>query len=141
MFIQPYLYFEGRCEEALEFYRGALGAQVTVLMRWKDAPQPQDPARAPHAPENKVMHAAFRIGDTELLASDGRAQGRPTFQGFALALSTSSDAETDRVFGALSDGGQVLEPLTTTFFTSRFGMVVDRFGVAWTLLTNVPAKE
>jgi len=137
MFIQPYLYFEGRCEEALEFYRSAVGAQVTVLMRWKDGPQPQQ-----HAPgtENKVMHAAFRIGDTEVLASDGRSQGRPTFQGFALALSTSSDAETERVFRSLAEGGQVLQELTSTFFTSHFGMLVDRFGVAWTLLTNVPAK-
>ena len=140
MFVQPYLYFEGRCEEALEFYRGALGAQVTMLMRWKDAPQPTEPGARPHAPENKVMHAAFRIGDTEILASDGQSQGRPTFQGFALALSTSSDAETDRLFGALADGGQVLQPLTSTFFTSRFGMLVDRFGVSWTLLTDVPAK-
>ena len=140
MFVQPYLYFEGRCEEALEFYRGALGAQVTMLMRWKDAPQPTEPGMRPHAPENKVMHAAFRVGDTEILASDGQSQGRPTFQGFALALSTFNDAETDRLFGALADGGQVLQPLTSTFFTSRFGMLVDRFGVSWTLLTDVPTK-
>jgi PhnB protein len=85
------------------------------------------------------MHAEFRIGDTVILASDGKSQGRPTFQGFALALSTSSDAETDRLFGALADRGQVLQPLTSTFFTSRFGMLVDRFGMAWTLLTHVPA--
>jgi PhnB protein len=134
MFVQPYLYFEGRCEEALEFYRGAVGAQVTTLMRWKDAPEPPPPGS-----ENKVMHAEFRVGDTVILASDGKSQGRPTFQGFALALSTSSDAETDRVFGALADRGQVLQPLTSTFFTSRFGMLVDRFGVAWTILTNVTA--
>lgn len=136
MFVQPYLYFEGRCEEALEFYRGAVGAQVTALMRWKDAPEPPQPGS-----ENKVMHAEFRVGDSVILASDGKSQGRPTFQGFALALSTSSDAETDRIFGALADRGQVLQPLTSTFFTSRFGMLVDRFGVAWTLLTDVPAKE
>ena len=141
MLIQPYLYFEGRCEEALEFYRGALGAQVTMLMRWKDGPQPQQPGMLPPGSENKVMHAAFRIGDSEILASDGKCQGPPTFQGFALALSTSSDAETDRLFGALAAGGQVLQPLTSTFFTSRFGMLVDRFGVAWTLLTSVPARE
>jgi PhnB protein len=136
MFVQPYLYFEGHCEEALEFYRGAVGAQVTALMRWKEAPAPPQPGT-----ENKVMHAEFRVGDTVILASDGKSQGRPTFQGFALALSTSSDAETDRIFGALADRGQVLQPLTPTFFTSRFGMLVDRFGVAWTILTDVPAKE
>jgi PhnB protein len=141
MFIQPYLYLEGRCEEALEFYRGALGAQVTMLMRWKDCPEPQQPGMLPPGSENKVMHAEFRIGDSVILASDGKSQGRPTFQGFALALSTSTDAETDRLFGALADGGQVLQPLTSTFFTSRFGMLVDRFGVAWTLLTDVPATE
>src|SRR5262245_18613535 len=105
MFIQPYLYFEGRCEEALEFYRGALGAQVTMLMRWKDGPQPQQPGMLSPGSENKVMHAAFRIGDSEILASDGKCQGRPSFQGLALALSTSSDAETDRLFGALAAGG------------------------------------
>jgi PhnB protein len=126
--IQPYLFFDGRCEAALEFYREALGAEVTMLMRFKEAPEP---SMSPPGTGDKVMHASFRIGDTTVLASDGRCEGRSTFQGFALSLTVRNDAEADRLFAAVGAGGQVQMPLTKTFFSSRFGMVADRFGVSW----------
>ena len=128
MQVQPYLFFEGRCEEALAFYRGALGAEVTMLMRFKESP---DPGMVAPGTEDKVMHASFRIGDTTVLASDGRCQGAPSFQGFALSLTVPNEAEAERLFGALGDGGQVQMPMTKTFFSPRFGMVADRFGVSW----------
>ncbi|HEX7181330.1 MAG TPA: VOC family protein [Thermoanaerobaculia bacterium] len=131
MQVQPYLFFEGRCEEAIEFYRSALGAEVTMLMRHKDSPEPPDPAMCPPGNEDKVLHASFRIGETEVMASDGLSSGRPTFQGISLSLSAPDDAAADRLFAALADGGQVQMPLAKTFFSSRFGMVADRFGVSW----------
>jgi PhnB protein len=131
MQVQSYLFFDGRCEEAVEFYRSALGAQVIMLMRFKDSPGPHDPGMCPAGAEDKVMHMSFRVGDTTVLASDGRCQGRPSFQGFALSHTVASDAEAERRFAALADGGQVQMPLRKTFFSSRFGMVADRFGVSW----------
>jgi PhnB protein len=128
MQIQPYLMYEGRCEEAIAFYRGALGAEVTMLMRFKDSP---DPDMVPPGAEDKVMHASFRIGETTVLASDGRCGGPASFQGFSLSLTVPNEAEAERLFGALGDGGQVQMPLTKTFFSPRFGMVADRFGVSW----------
>jgi PhnB protein len=131
---QPYLFFDGRCEEALDFYRDALGAKVEMMMRFKDAPQPHQPGMCPPGSENKVMHASFRIGETTLMASDGRCQGKPSFQGFALSLNAADDAEADRLFTTLADGGQVQMPLAKTFFSPRFGMVADRFGVGWMVI-------
>jgi PhnB protein len=134
MYIQPYLFFDGRCEEALEFYKSALGAEVTMLMRFKDSPEPPDPQKVPAGSENNVMHASFRIGDTVVMASDGFGKGKPTFQGFGLSLSVSSDAEADRKFSALAKGGRIEAPLSKTFFSSNFGMVADRFGVLWMVI-------
>ncbi len=131
MQVQPYLFFDGRCEEAIDFYRNKLGAEVNMMMRFKDAPQPQQSGMIPPGGENKVMHAALRIGDTAVLASDGRCLGNPSFQGFALSLTAPSDADAERMFTALSDGGKVQMPLTKTFFSSNFGMVADRFGISW----------
>ena len=131
MKVQNYLFFEGRCEEALEFYRAKLGAEVTMLMRFKESPEPHPPGSLPPGAENKVMHAGFRIGETELMASDGRCSGKPSFQGVTLSLGVNSDAEAERYFAALAEGGQVQQPLIKTFFSSRFGMVADRFGVSW----------
>ena len=128
MQVQPYLMFEGRCEEAIEFYRKALGAEVTMLMRWKDSPDLQ---MCQPGAEDKVMHMSFRIGDTTLLASDGRCTGQPNFQGFSLCLTAPNDAEAERLFASLADGGQVQMPMAKTFFSSHFGMVADRFGVPW----------
>ena len=134
MQVQSYLFFDGRCEEALEFYRTKLGAEVTMLMRFKDSPEPHQPGMVPPGSESKVMHSSFRIGDTTLMASDGRCLGKPSFQGFALSLTVPSDAEAERLFAALGAGGQVQMPMTKTFFSSRFGMVADRFGVSWMVL-------
>lgn len=134
MQVQPYLYFDGRCEETADFYRGALGAEVTLLMRFKDSPEPHAPGMVPPGAEDRVMHMSLRIGETSLMASDGRCLGQPSFQGFSLSLTASSDAEAERLFAALADGGQVQMPLAKTFFASRFGMVADRFGVSWMVI-------
>jgi len=139
MQVQPYLFFDGRCEEAIEFYRRTLGAEVTMLMRFKDSPEPPTPGMVPPGAENKVMHASLRIGDTTVMASDGRCQGKPSFQGFSLSLSVPDDAEAERRFAVLADGGQVQMPLAKTFFASRFGMVADRFGVSWMIIA-APAE-
>lgn len=142
MQIQPYLFFEGRCEEAIGFYKDKLGAEVTMLMRFKDAPKSAEPGQEGCATqpgtENKVMHASVRIGDAMVLMSDGRCQGNPQFQGFSLSLTAPDDAKAAQLFNALSEGGQVHMPLGETFFASSFGVVADRFGVSW--MIYVPAK-
>jgi PhnB protein len=130
MQIQPYLFFDGRCEEAIEFYRDAVGAEVTMLMRFKENPEATAGCMPPGA-EDKVMHASLRIGDATVLASDGRCTGQPSFQGFALSLTASDADEAERMFAALGNGGQVQMPMAKTFFSPRFGMVADRFGVSW----------
>jgi len=134
MQVQPYLFFDGRCEEAIEFYRKAIGAQVGMLMRFKDSPEPCPEGAIPPGHENKVMHASLQIGDTTVMASDGRCTGAPSFQGFSLSLDAASDAEAKRLFDALSENGQVQMPLGKTFFASSFGMVADRFGVSWMVI-------
>ena len=134
MHIQPYLFFEGRCEEALNFYRSALGAEVTMLMRYKDSPEPPQPGMVAPGSENKVMHANFTIGDTLIMASDGCASGQADFQGFAMSLRAANNAEAERHFNALADGGQVKMPIGKTFFSPCFGMVADRFGVSWMVI-------
>jgi PhnB protein len=131
MHVQPYLFFDGRCEEAVEFYRSVLGAEVTMLMRFKESPERQEHSMVPPGAEDKVMHTSFRIGDTTVLASDGRCEGQPSFHGFSLSLTASDEAEAERLFAALADGGQVQMSLAKTFFSPRFGMVADRFGVSW----------
>jgi PhnB protein len=130
MQVQPYLFFEGRCDEALEFYRGALGAEVTMLMRFEEGPPAREGTLPPGA-EDKVMHASVRIGDATVLVSDGRCSGRPAFEGFSLSLTVPDEAAARRLFGALADGGAVRMPLAPTFFSPLFGMTADRFGVSW----------
>ena len=138
--VQSYLFFDGKCEEALEFYKKALGAKVNMLMRFKDSPEPPPPGCGPTDP-NKVMHAQFQIGETSIMTSDGRASGHPKFEGFALSLSLPTPADVDKAFAALADGGKVEMPLAKTFFSARFGMVADKFGVFWLILvTPEPAK-
>ena len=129
--VEPYLFFDGRCEEAIEFYRHTLGAEINMMMRFKDSPEPPNPGMCAPGSENKIMHASLRIGATSLMVSDGRCSGKPNFQGFSLSISMPNVAEADRVFAALADGGQVHVPLAKTFFSPRFGMVADRFGVSW----------
>jgi PhnB protein len=128
MHIQPYLNFDGRCDEALEFYKKAIGAKVGMVMRWKDSPD-----KSMSTPENadKVMHSQFQVGDTTVMASDGRGAGKPTFNGITLCISAASEAEADKLFAGLAEGGQIQMPLGKTFFSPRFGMAVDKFGVGW----------
>ncbi|HEX4129303.1 MAG TPA: VOC family protein [Pirellulales bacterium] len=133
MHITPYLHFEGRCDEAIEFYGKAVGAEVKMLMRFKDAP---DQSMISHGNKEKVMHAELRIGDSTVLVSDGRCQTPPKFQGFSLATTVKSEAEADKCYNALADGGQPLMPLAKTFFSPRFGMVTDRFGVMWMVMVG-----
>lgn len=136
--IEPYLFFNGSCEEAIEFYRKALGAEVEMMMRFKESPEPPPPGTVPPGFENKIMHASFRIDQARVLASDGCSTEKPSFQGFSLSLSVPNEKEADRVFGALADGGQVKMPLTKTFWSPRFGMVEDRFGIGW--MINIVAE-
>lgn len=136
--VTPYLFFDGRCEEALNFYKTALGAKIGMMMRFKDNPEPPkdgscggfDPAQV----ADKIMHASFEVAGTTVMASDGMAQGKPNFAGFSLSISARDEAEADRLFAALADGGQVQTPLGKTFFAKRFGMVADRFGVGWMVI-------
>jgi PhnB protein len=132
--VQPYLFFEGYCQEALEFYGRALGAEVLMLMRYKESPDPPPPGMVPAGWEDKVMHASFRIGETTVMASDGCSPDKLTFQGFSLAVTVATSAEADRIFAALAEGGQVRMALTKTFWSPRFGMVADRFGVGWMIM-------
>jgi len=132
--IEAYLFFDGRCEEAIDFYRRTLGAEVNFMIRFKDSPEPPQPGCQAPGSENKIMHANLRIGDTTVMASDGRCSVNPKFEGFALSVSVATPAEADRVFGSLSEGGQIQMPLAKTFFSSRFGMVTDRFGVMWMVI-------
>ncbi|HEX3726737.1 MAG TPA: VOC family protein [Pirellulales bacterium] len=133
MRIEPYLYFEGRAEEAIELYRRVLGAEVKMLMHFKDAP---DQSMITPGTENKVMHASLRIGESNVMVSDGRCQGKADFQGVALSIIVNDESQADRIFAQLSEGGQVQMPLVTTFFSPRFGMVADRFGVSWMVLVQ-----
>ena len=138
MLIQPYLFFDGRCEEALDFYRRRLNAEVTMLLRYREGPEPPKPDMVAAGSGDKIMHSSFRVGDTTVMASDGRCQGQPVFQGFSLALSVADEAQADRLFAALADGGQVQMPLGRTFFSPRFGMVADRSGVSWMVIAGSP---
>jgi PhnB protein len=136
MQVQPYLRFEGRCEEAIEFYKKAVGAQVQMLMRYKDAPQPPPPGSMPAGSENKVMHSSIKIGDSVVNLSDGHCGGKATFGGFSLTLQCKDEAEADKRFNALAEGGQVRMPLGKTFFSPKFGMLADKFGLGWMVLVQ-----
>jgi PhnB protein len=132
MNVQPYLFFDGRCEEAIAFYKKVLGAKVDVVMHWKDAP---DPSMCTAANRDKVMHSSIRIGDAQILASDGSGEGKPSFKGFALTITAADDAEAEHLFETLGKGGTVTMPLSKTFFASRFGTLTDKFGVGWMVLS------
>ena len=134
--IEPYLFFEGRCEEAVEFYKKAVEAEVVMMMRFKDAP---DPNACKGVPGDKIMHATLRIGRSNVMASDGRCNEPMKFQGFSLSLGVNTEAEADKYFGALAQGGQVIMPLSKTFWSPRFGMVTDKFGIMW--MINVLSEQ
>jgi PhnB protein len=129
--VQPYLFFNGSCDEALEFYRNAIGAQVEMIMRYNETPEPLPPGSIPPGFEKKIMHVSFRVGQTTLMASDACETGPTNFEGFSLSLTVSDEAEAVRVFSALSEGGKVIMPLGKTFWSPSFGMLKDRFGLGW----------
>ena len=131
MAIEPYLFFNGRCEEAIEFYKKALGAEVLMMMRFKDSPELPATGMVPPGSDNKIMHLCMRVGDANVMASDGHCSGQTSFQGFSLSLTAADEADAKRKFAALSEGGQVQMPLAKTFWSPCFGMVADRFGVGW----------
>ena len=139
--VQPYLFFNGNCEQAVEFYRKALGAQVDMMMRFKESPEPPPPGRVPPGFENKIMHTSFRVGGTTIMASDGCSADKPNFEGFSLALAVSTEAEADRAFAGLAEGGKVEMPLAKTFWSPRFGMVTDRFGIGWMVSVMHPGQQ
>jgi len=131
MQVQPYLNFNGRCEEAISFYKQAVGAATEMVMRWKDAP---DPSMCSETNRDKIMHSAVRIGETVIFASDGRCEGTPKFDGITLALAAADEGEARRLFEALGEGGTVMMPLAKTFFSPSFGMLTDKFGVGWMVI-------
>lgn len=137
MQVQSYLFFDGRCEEALDFYRETLGAEVVMMMRFKEMPASEG-YRPAAGSEEKILHASFRVGESLLMASDGMNGGQPKYEGFSLSISVPDDAEAERIFALISEGGQVQMPMTPTFWTSRFGMATDKFGVGW--MVNVEQK-
>jgi PhnB protein len=140
MNVEPYLNFDGRCEEALNFYREAVGAKINAIMRFSESPEPCSPDMVPPGSENKVMHSCFNIGDSVLMASDCNCKGQAKFEGISLTLNCKDDAEAERMFAALGAGGQVQMPMTETFFATKFGMVADKFGVSWMVIKQKPMK-
>jgi PhnB protein len=135
MKVDAYLFFDGRCEEALEFYKKTLGAKIVNMMRFSDSP---DKSQCAPGTLDKVMHSTFSIGDTQIMASDGNCQGKPKFEGFSLTIVAPTPEEAEKLFGALGDGGQVQVPMMETFFAHRWGMVADKFGVPWMILAQKP---
>ncbi len=129
--VQVYVFFNGRCEEAVEFYRKAIGAQVEMMMRFKESPEPPPPGMVPPGYENKIMHCSFKVGGTTVMASDGCHNEKAQFEGFSLSLSVANEKDADRYFNALAEGGKVTMPLNKTFWSPRFGMLEDRFGIGW----------
>lgn len=131
--IAPYIFFEGRCDEAAAFYAEALGAKVTARFTYGDSP---DKASIEPGTEGKVMHMNIQIGDTQIMASDGRNSGKPDFRGLSLTITTPSEDEAKRIFAALSEKGDVQMPMTPTFFSPAFGMVADKFGLSWMVIVE-----
>jgi len=136
--VEAYLFFDGRCEEAVEFYRRAAGAEVIMSMRYKDSPEPHPPGMVQPGSENKIMHASFKIGETRVMAADDCGPGahKPKFDGFSLTITTPDEATAKKLFNALADGGKVRMPLTKTFYSPSFGMLTDRFGVGWMIMVG-----
>jgi PhnB protein len=138
MNVEPYLNFDGHCEEALNFYRDAIGAQIHCMMRFSESPEPCE--GMPPGYETKVMHALFAVGDSKLMASDCNCKGQASFQGISLTINCKDDAEAEQLFAALGAGGMVQMPMTETFFATKFGMVADKFGVSWMVIHQKPMQ-
>jgi PhnB protein len=139
--VQPYLFFNGRCEEAVEFYKKALGAEVIMIMRYKESPEAPPPGMVPPGFENKIMHTSFRVGQSVVMASDGCSTEKAKFEGFSLSVAVSSPEEVDRIFNALAEGGQVTMPAGKTFWSPRFGMLTDKFGIGWMISVATDAHK
>jgi PhnB protein len=139
MYVEPYLNFDGRCEEALNFYRDSIGAEIMCMMKFSESPVPCAEGM-PLGYESKVMHSLFKVGDSAIMASDCNCKGEAKFEGISLTLNCKDDAEAERMFAALGAGGQVQMPLTETFFATKFGMVADKFGVSWMVIKQKPMQ-
>lgn len=139
--IQPYLFFNGNCEEAVAFYCKSFGTTVDMMVRFKDSPEPPPPGMVPPGFENKIMHTSFRVGSTLVMASDGCEPDQASFKGFSLSLTVANEADADRFFNALAEGGRVTMPLGKTFWSPRFGMLEDRFGVGWMIGVEAPPQK
>ena len=137
--VQSYLFFEGRADEAIAFYREALGAELLMRMTYGESPEGDGECPGGFKPPvDKVMHASLRIDGSELGLSDGMCSGKPEFKGVSQTLVCADDAEARRRFDALAEGGQVNMPLAESFFASSFGMLADRFGVDWMVMVPKP---
>lgn len=134
--VEPYLFFGGRCEEAIEFYKQNLGAKVEMMMRFKESPEPPQPGMVPPGSENKIMHASLTIGDSRMMASDGHCDSKTNFEGVSLSITAPNETEAKKLFNALSKGGEVVMPLTRTFYSPCFGMLTDRFGLMWMVIVQ-----
>lgn len=134
MHVIPYVFFDGRCQEALDFYKKAIGIQPGMMMRYGDSPEPSPEGMT--IPKDNIMHAEFKLGDTTIFCSDGMSQGTPKFDGFSLAIAADDKSDCEKKFKALSDGGEVVQPLIETFFAHSFGMLKDKFGVNWMLIVS-----
>jgi len=138
--VEAYLFFNGNCEEAVAFYQKAIGAEVTEKIRFSESPDPAPRGVVPEGFENKIMHCRFRVGNTSIMASDGCKVGSPTFEGFSLTITVMDEADADRVFNALAEGGRVAMPPGKTFWSPRFGMLTDQFGVQW-MINTLPKDQ
>ena len=136
MKVEPYLFFNGHCEEAINFYKQAVGAELIFQMRMNESPTPTQPGMVPAGFENKIMHASLRIGESTVMVSDGNSDMQPSFKGFSLSLGVADIAEAQRKFNALAEGGKVTVPLAPTFWSPCFGMLEDRFGVGWMVIVG-----
>ncbi len=136
--ITPYLFFSGRCEEALKFYGEALGANVDMIMRYNESPEPAPPGMLQEGFETKIMHASFHVGGAPVMASDG-CDDRSHFDGFKLALAVPTEEKAHHAFNALANEGSVQMPLSKTFWSPCFGMVKDKFNVEWMIM--VPGEQ
>ena len=132
MRVEPYLMMSGRCEEALEFYKQAVNAQVVMILRMKDAPD-APPMPMPPNWGDKIMHCGFTIGQTLVMASDGMSEERVDFSGVTLSITADDETQARRMFDALSASGKVFMPMGKTFWSPCFGMCADKFGVNWML--------
>jgi len=134
MNVQTYLFFDGRCEEAIEFYKAVFGADLLYSMRFREGP----PNLVTAENEEKIFHATMRFGETVINLSDDLKQERGSFGGFAILAHLDNDASAEEAFESLQEGGRVGMPIQEVFWASRYGIVTDRFGVTWKIQAGQP---